>query len=226
LSERKPINMKKKSFKALDNLSELIKPAFERTRFRVFVLGPALKPSQSVPRPRTLALIHEGVIQHARYLRFETRKSLLSAGYSVDFGEAKEIQEFWNKNFRAKDPGSAEMLHARTACGAIIIFPSSVGSISELGLFAPSSNISKKTLAIVHKRYKKDKSFFRKALLEIFEQENGKCAFVDYTKHKTCVDAALKFVDGKYQKLLRDLHQINDSKLQEANYRGTIFAKS
>jgi hypothetical protein len=217
--------MKRTRFKALDNLSDLIKPAFERTGFRVFVLGPALKPSQTVRRPRTLASIHDGLIQHARYLRCETRKSLLSAGYSVDFGEAKELQEFWSKNSRAKDPGSAEMLHARKACGAIIIFPSSVGSISELGMFAPFGNIAKKTLAIVHKRYERDKSFFRKALLEIFEQENGKCSFVDYTNHRRCIDDAIKFVDGKYQKHLRDLHLIADAKLQEANYRGTIFAK-
>jgi len=220
--------MKKKPPSVLDALHTLIKPAFARDRFRVFVLGPALKPSESVPRPHTHASTHEAVIQHARYLRSETRKSLLSAGYSVDFGETKELQEFWSENFRANDLGSAEMLHANKACGAIIVFPSSVGSISELGMFvfAPSSLISEKTLAIVHKRYEKDKSFFRKALLEIFEQENGKCAFIEYANHKSCVEVAVKFVDGKYQKLLRDLHQIRNSKLKEASYSGTIFARS
>lgn len=218
--------MKKKPRSVLDALHTLIKPAFERNRFRVFVLGPALKPSESVPRPHTHASTHEAVIQHARYLRSETRKSLLSAGYSVDFGETKELQKFWSENFRANDPGSAEILHAKTACGAIIVFPSSVGSISELGMFAPSSRIANKTLAIVHKRYEKDKSFFRKALLVIFEQENGKCAFINYAKHKSCVEAAVNFVDGKYQKYLRDLYEINDSKLKEASYSGTIFARS
>jgi len=218
--------MNKRRPSALDIAPDRIKPAFEQARFRVFVLGPALKPSQSVSKPRALASIHEGVIQHARYLRCETRKSLLSAGCSVDFGEAKELQDFWSKNFRARDLGSAEMLHAGKACGAIIIFPSSVGSISELGMFAPLGRIAIKTLAIVHKHYEKDKSFFRKALLEIFEQENGKCIFINYTNHKACVDAAVKFVDGKYQKLLRDLHHIDDGKLKEANYRGTIFDRS
>ena len=208
----------------LDSLGSLLKPAFEPNRFRVFVLGPALKPSASVSKPHGRVTTHEAVIRHARYLRCEIRKSLLSAGYSVDFGEAKDLQRFWYKNFRAKDPGSAEMLHAQNACGAIIIFPSSVGSISELGMFAPSSRIANKTLAVVHKQYEKDKSFFRRALLEVFEQENGKCVFINYAKHKSCVEAAVNFVNGKFQKHLRDLYQISDSKLKEANYSGTIFA--
>jgi hypothetical protein len=150
---------------------------------------------------------------------------LETKGYSVEFGETKEMYEFWMDHFRASDPGSAELLHAKKMCGAIIVYPSSIGSICELGMFATDERISEKTFALVHKLFENDNSFFRKALLEVFGQENGKHVFIDYSNHSKCIAAALNFVDGKYQKLLRDYDSIEIAKQKMEKLRGTIYQK-
>lgn len=203
----------------------LIQPDFPRSEFRVFVLGPALKPEEEPAKPSIPPISHESILDHARYLRFLTKKELASSGYPVDFGEAEEIKEFWQKQFQATDLGSVELLHAGKLCGAIIVYPSSVGSISELGMFTPYERIAEKTLAVVHKPFENDSSFFRKALLEVFVQEKGRREFIDYAQHEFCAKVAVDFVNGKYQKLLRDLMSTRVGKGIEDKYRGTIFQK-
>jgi hypothetical protein len=201
----------------------IIQPDFPNTKFHVFVLGPALKPTEELLKPTEPPIDHESIVTHARFLRYLTKKGLSSLGYPVDFGEAEDIKEFWQSQFHATDPGSVELLHASKFCGAIIVFPSSVGSISELGLFTPVEKIAEKTLAVVHKAFENDASFFRKALLEVFVQEKGRREFIDYSDHDNCVKLAIEFVNGKYQKLLRDLMKINAGKEIEAKLHGSIF---
>ena len=208
-----------------DEARRLIQPDFPKSKFHVFVLGPALKPEEEAAKPTIPPVDHESILVHARYLRFLTKKELASSGYPVDFGEAEEIKEFWLKQFQATDLGSVELLHASKFCGAIIVYPSSVGSISELGMFTPYEVIAEKTLAVVHKPFENDSSFFRKALLEVFVQEKGRREFIDYAQHEFCVNVAVEFVNGKYQKLLRDLMSIKVGKEREGKYRGTRFQK-
>ena len=204
---------------------ESIQPAFPHSNFRVFVLGPALKPDEIVARPSSSPNNHDSILEHARYLRSLTKQKLSQLGYPVDFGETEELLRLWSSRFRVGDPGSAEILHARKVSGAIIVYPSSIGSISELGMFAPYEDIAEKILAIVHKRYENDSSFFRKALLEVLKQEKGNREFIDYSDHDACVKAAVDFVNGRYQKLLRDYMAIESGKLKEAKLRGTVFEK-
>ena len=201
----------------------LIKPGVPKAQFRVFVLGPSLRPDEVVPRPSIKPDKHDSVVIHARYLRYATKMALEKAGYSVDFGETKEMLKFWDDYFGATDLGSAETLQADRISGAIIVYPSSAGSLCELGMFAPDKLISEKSLAIVHKRYEKDSSFFRKALLEVFMARNGRCEFKDYSDHDRCVEIATSFVAGKYQSLLRDHRMIETSELLKRKYHGTAL---
>jgi len=164
-------------------------------------------------------------LKHGRYLRYATKLKLETKGYSVEFGETKEMYEFWMNHFGAGDLGSVELLHARKMSGAIIVYPSSIGSISELGMFATNDRISEKTFALVHKSFENDNSFFRKALLEVFGQENGKYKFIDYSDHSACVAEALNFVEGKYQKLLRDYDSIETAEQKKERLRDTIYQR-
>lgn len=182
-----------------------VKPVLEAKDFRVFVFGPGLKPGDVPLKPNCSADKHDEIVSHALYLRAETSTALKKLGFTVDYGETAEVLDFWAGVTLAADPGSIEIHHAEKMCGAIVIYPSSIGSICELGLFATRTWICEKTLAVVHQQYAYDRSFFRQGLLEVFGQERGTHEFHDYADHQACIAAACKFVRGRYQALLRTL---------------------
>ena len=206
----------------LDDFKELLKPGLRKEDFRVFVFGPYLLPSDTVDAPGVAAELHEEVVSHAKYLRYATRKALEQKGFTVDFGETREVLEFWESHFGSPDPGTSEELQAQLLCGAVVMYPSSVGSICELGMFARQKKIAEKMLAIVHTRYEHDKSFFREGLLEVFQQENGRVRFVDYSKHEACIEAAIRFVSGAYSSVNRQIMTCNEIDVRN---RGTFVEK-
>lgn len=130
-----------------------LKPALQPQDFFVFVFGPALDPEAAVKKPTFSASNHAKVVEHARYLRYLTRKKLEELNFSADFGEAKDVFKFWSEFFSSPDEASTEIRHADKACGAVIIFPASFGAMAELALFARHPRIAAKTVAIVHERY-------------------------------------------------------------------------
>ena len=210
------------------NLSDLIKdnikPSIQPKDFRVFVFGPSLAPSEVVDEPdRAINNNHDDILKHARYLRYLTKDAIKKDGFPVDFGETQEVIDLWNKKFKSADLGSTEIHHARLVCGAIIIYPSSIGSFCELGIFSPFEDISKKTLAIVHKPFSDDNSFFRKGLIELFQQEHGKCEFIDYKDYELCIKAAVNFVRNKFQKMLRDQEWVRYGTRKKKELDGTAF---
>jgi hypothetical protein len=152
-------------------------------------------------KPTNPISAHADVEPHARYLRFATRVALEKLGFPVDYGESPDVLEFWQDHFLAVDPGTVEVNHAERMCGAIVVYPSSIGSICELGLFASRQWVCQKTMAIVHSRYENDSGFFRQGLLEYFEQEGGRHSFHDYVDHASCVNEATKFVRKCYYSL-------------------------
>jgi hypothetical protein len=190
--------------------------------FRVFVFGPFLDPGEVVAPPAGTPKTTESLVQHARYLRFATRLALESEGFTVDYGETKDIYNAWAQKFAQGDLATFEQHHARRNCGAVVIYPSSVGSICELTLFASFDKISKKTLAVVHKPYANDKSFFRRAVLEVFDQENGKIEYIDYRRHVDCIKAVRKFVLGKWHKMLRGFDKFEDTLEWSKEHAGII----
>lgn len=206
-----------------EEAKRLIRPAFPKEAFRIFVLGPFLKPDSVVAKPTIKPDNHDAVIEHARYLRYATKLALEGEGFKVDFGETQQMLDFWNQHFGAPDPGSAELLQADRISGAVIIYPSSAGSLCELGMFAPQKVIAEKSFAIVHQLYEHDSSFFRNAMLEVFAQQNGRFEFRDYSDHDRCVADAKRFAMGKFQSLLRDFRNIDNAELLKRKYHGTAF---
>jgi hypothetical protein len=184
---------------------DAIGPALPRGRFHIFVFGPSLRTDEVVDPPTVPADHHGWLAANAKFLRWKTAKHLLDNGYSVHFGETREVYSLWDTAIRRIDLANLEINHAKMICGAIIIYPASPGALCELGLFAGLEEIAKKTLAIVHLSHQSDQSFFRLGLLEILKQEYGTTEYEDYAQPDACVRRALTFADGRYLKMLRDL---------------------
>lgn len=193
-----------------------------KEQFRIFVFGPALEPDENVDPPTLPPSDRDGLQQHGKYLRFLTAKKLREEGWSVDFGETASVQKFWN-SLGIKNPAVMETSHAGKLCGAIIMFPTSVGSISELGLFVGFSGLAKKTLAVVHSEFKEHRSFFRVGLLKMLKIRHGAFEFEDYLNADKCVALATEFVDDQWTKLNLDQHQIDEAKVLIAERKGGAF---
>ncbi len=144
-----------------DEAKRTLKPAIERKDFRVFVFGPSLQPAQTVEQPTTPITTHSDAELHAKYLRYATRLELEKLGFPVDYGESPEVLQFWQDNFLAADLATIELNHAERLCGAVVVYPSSLGSICELGLFASREWLCRRTIAIVHLLYENAPSLFR-----------------------------------------------------------------
>ena len=118
-----------------------------------------------------------------------------------------------------------ELTHARKLCGAIIIFPASVGAICELGLFAMYPSFAEKTLAIVHSEYEDHKSFFRLGLLKLLKITHGYFEFEDYQNFANCAKQASEFVDDQWTNFSLEDDAIAEGRLLELKRKGTNFEK-
>lgn len=76
-----------------------VKPPVDKKKFRVFVFGPCLNPTEEVTPPTNEPITHDDILHYARYLRFATKKALEAEGFTVDYGETKEIYDAWVNNF-------------------------------------------------------------------------------------------------------------------------------
>jgi hypothetical protein len=175
-----------------------------KQRFRIFLFGPGLKDGEVIAEPAP----DEPATVHARFLRYFVATELRAKGWIVDFGESPEILEAWHNIRGPIDPGKMEYDHAFTACGAIVILPSSPGSFCEMGLFATSKEISKKTLAVVHAEYQKAPSFFRNGLVRIFQQREGRCIYESYRDKTAIVGWIEEFIEDRYKSYQWDDHDI------------------
>jgi hypothetical protein len=183
---------------AMENLAASIPSLPIRDRkdkFRIFLFGPALRADQVVVEPGAA----DPLIEHARFLRYFVAKVLRDAGWVVDFGESLEVREMWTTLRGPVDLGMMEYEHAFAVCGAIVILPSSPGSFCEMGLFAGSKDISKKTLAVVHADYKEDQGFFRQGLVGVFRSRFGECAYEPYKDKNAVLTAIREFVEARFR---------------------------
>jgi hypothetical protein len=187
---------------AIDEIAQVLLPEFKEAAlkkgFRVFVLGPFCRSDEDVPQPKNVINTDGDIVPHAKYLRARIKGELEGLGFTVDFGETCGILEAWQTAYKGGNLASSEMDHAEDHCKAIVIIPASVGSICELALFAPERHLSEKTVAIIHKKYENDKSFFIDGIVKLLDDEKGKVRFVDYGEHDKCVEAALKFVNSEW----------------------------
>lgn len=206
----------------LEQAGQKIRMPVRKEMFRVFVFGPALNPGDIVDLPTVPPSDRDWLQQHAKYLRFLTAKKLSDSGWTVDLGESESIQKFWS-SLGIKNLAAMELSHGAKLCGAIVMFPTSVGSISELGLFVGFGGLAKKTLAIVHSEFKEHKSFFRVGLLKMLKIRDGSFEFEDYVNADKCVEIACEFVDDQWTKLNLDDHLLNEARVIAAARKGGAF---
>lgn len=183
---------------------EAIVPALPKSSFKTFVFGPYLTTDTVVPRPTSDPSSHDGLLEHAKYLRYASKTAITAGGFVADFGESEHVMDFWSAHLGSKETATVELHHAYRSCGAIVVFASSVGSFCEMGLFSNYVAITQKMLILVHDSYKNSSSFFTNGILELFEQNNGKREFVNFSDHEQCVQIVMKFITGKYTKILRE----------------------
>lgn len=159
-------------------------------------------------------------MRHAEYLRHRTKAALEDEGFPAVFGEAPSMLKFWQSFLSSPNAAVSETLEAKKVCGAVVIFPASFGSLAELCLFARQGQIADKTLAVVDKTYEAATSFFRQGVLELFESFSGTTRFVDYKEEDTCIERVLRFVSGRYHRVLDELDQ---DQYIRTRHRGHIF---
>ena len=213
---------------AMDDIAQVLLPKFKKEAlkegFRVFVLGPSCRSDEDVPQPKNVINTDGDIVPHAKYLRARIKRELEHRGFTVDFGETYGILEAWRTAHEGGNLASFEMDHAEDHCRAIVIIPASVGSICELALFAPERHLSEKTVAIIHKKYENDKSFFVDGIVKLLDDEKGKVRFVDYGEHDKCVEAALKFVNSEWESFYRRFREYLRAKQWEQNNAKIIEA--
>lgn len=181
-----------------------ITPPHPKAHFRTFVFGPYLKDDDVLTPPTSDPSIQDGLIEHARYLRYASSQAIASEGFKAEFGESKDVIDLWTANIKSDEPATGELHHAYRNCGAIVVFASSVGTFCEMGLFSAFDSIVRKMLILVHESHRDAKSFFNLGILDIIEQASGKTEFVDFSDHQKCVETVMKFVNRKYTKTHRD----------------------
>lgn len=209
----------------LEQAGKKIQLSILKEEFRVFVFGPGMDPAEVVPAPASPVSTQAGLVEHAKYLRFLTTQKLREAGWTVDFGETQSIQQFW-ATLGIKNSAAMEISHAKKLCGAIIIFPASIGAICELGLFAGDFRLAEKTFAIVHSEYKDHKSFFRLGLLRLLKIGRGTFEFSDYEDFDGCTRQAVDFVEDQWTNFSLEEDAIANGQLLELKRKGTNFEKN
>ena len=195
-------------------------PLLTKQEFPVFVFGPALRKRGSGRKPRCGTSTHADVMRHAEYLRERTKAALEDEGFPAIFGETPSMLKFWQGFLSSPNDAVSEILEAKNVCGAVVIFPASFGSLAELCLFARQGKVSDKTLAVVDKSYESANSFFRQGVLELFESFSGTTKYVDYKDADTCIKRVIRFVSGRYHRVLDELDQ---GQYINARHRGHIF---
>src|SRR5208283_4866671 len=73
----------------LEQARQRINFSIRKEEFRVFVFGPGMNPSEVVERPISAISTQNGLVEHAKYLRFLTTQKLRENGWTVDFGETQ-----------------------------------------------------------------------------------------------------------------------------------------
>lgn len=206
-------------------LEPACKEAAIKRKFRIFVFGPYCGSDEDVPRPTSVISGDGDIAPHAKYLRARIKRELENEGFTVDFGETHGILEAWRANFHGGDLASFELDHAEDHCKAIVIIPASVGSICELALFAPERHLSEKTIAIIHKKYENDNSFFVDGIVKLLDDGKGKVKYLDYGEHEECVKTALAFVNSEWLSFHRQFKQSLRSRKWEQDNAPIINAQ-
>src|SRR2546421_74300 len=84
----------------------------------------------------------------------------------------------------------------------------------------PMSPVKDHAQVVEHAGYPSANSFFRRGVLEIFDDHDGKIRFVDYGNHEACIERAIRYVRGKFSRLLGEVDEVMEIRRR---HTGTVF---
>ncbi len=141
-------------------------------RLTVFVCGPAVTDASGTPSAEPGATVR-------RYVSERIEKE----GHCYIWGEhlpskGGSSKIAWIRRFDDANKEVMFAVHHKT--DLVVIFPSSSGSLAELGAFCMHDQISPKLLVIFDKRFKGDKGFVVRALGKAATSRKATIRFKDY----------------------------------------------
>jgi hypothetical protein len=171
---------------AIADFEERVTDQIRQVRLTVFVCGPA-------ERDAAGALSAEPGATVRRYVSERIREN----GHHYVWGEhllckGGGIETAWIRRFDNADKEVMFALHSNT--DLVVIFPSSSGSLAELGAFCMHDKISPKLLVLFDSRYKGDEGFVITALSKAAKSRKATIRFVDYGHPKQAWHVVRKII--------------------------------
>lgn len=156
---------------ALRGFDERLDAATAETRVTVFVCGPAVKPLRKGERQCAASAV-----------RWFVSQSIEKADSIAVLGEHRKFQRVSPMQIRPFfSNADRERTFARDSdVDLVVIFPSSPGSLAELGIFALEKEIACKMLVIIDKKLKRSKGFVVQAVIRSAKNRKATVSFMDY----------------------------------------------
>ncbi|MCH7697890.1 MAG: hypothetical protein IH865_02975 [Chloroflexi bacterium] len=175
------------------DFSEAIEKQIATTRFNVLILGPSMNGTNPA------AVLRERVYEEAKVFGSVT-------------GELRELV----RTFRQK-AGTSNLVDYEEELAlhvdAIVLIPASSGSFAELGLFAPTEEICKKTLVLLSSEFRRHQSFVNLGPKVAYQQRGATVIHTDYAK-----------VDSTWARVRRFLEVKRNNKIARERRIGTARA--
>ena len=160
----------------------------------VFVSGPFIDPNDLDSADDVQKLV--------RYFTYNKIKEVFN--FEPSIGEHDGLKLAGKLVFKDNENAHhTEMLFVREKINAMIMFPCSVGSFLEFGIFCWYKEICEKSLILVDERYRKSTdSYMFNGPLKLAKQQNAYVEYVDYENHDAVWRIAEKFIN----KIINDIY--------------------
>jgi hypothetical protein len=162
---------------AIADFEQRVADRIEAVKLTVFVCGPAITDASGVPSTEPGAAVR-------RYIS----DRIAEQGHSSVWGEHLPSKGGVGKVslIRRFDDANREIMFADDGnTDLVVIFPTSSGSLAELGAFCMHDGISQKLLILFDKRYKRDDGFVVRALGKAARSRKATIRFTDYSRPKS-----------------------------------------
>lgn len=160
---------------ALRGFDERLGVATAETRVTVFVCGPAVSPAS---KPRNADL--------GSAVRWFISQNVQSAESIAVLGEHRKFRKVSPAQIRQffSDADRERSFARDNDVDLVVIFPSSPGSLAELGIFALEKEIARKMLVIMDRKLKHSKGFVVQAVIRSAKNRRATVRFIDYRHRK------------------------------------------
>jgi hypothetical protein len=166
-------------------------------QLKLFVAGPYLDPSQTVPP-------ENGENLTARKARFLIVKKLQDElGALCVLGEHGQLQAIYKEHFGKHSNASlVEVAHVTDHSDGVIILPSSPGSFSELGHFSALKKVCPKMLVLIDRQYEENQGYIQLGPAKLAQMCGATVTYIDYADIDALLNEAVSFAeDLKVKKL-------------------------